>query len=81
LLNKTYLASQEGLGFAELVQVVPCRACIFFQKSVTINLRRKKYTLTDAAQFTVVFGVFLEELRKTAKPVRIARFRDGDLNR
>jgi hypothetical protein len=39
------------------------------------------YTPADSAQLTVLFGIFQEELKKTVKPGRIARFREGNLNR
>jgi hypothetical protein len=39
------------------------------------------YTLAGSAQFTVVFGIYLKELRKTVKSIGIARFRDGNWNR
>jgi hypothetical protein len=39
------------------------------------------YTLAESAQFMVVFGIYLEELRRIMKSVTIALFRGGNLNR
>lgn len=46
-----------------------------------LKFAKNRYTPADSGKFTVVFGIFHEEMRTTVKSGRMARFLDGNLNR